>query len=387
MTKKELQALSKEDRESLIKKKTSETKYSDSLVSSTTPAKIKKLSGSKAMDEENVEKNGMLDVTIVCNTANFCDSHMDVLASTAYDESIKAKGNTIPHIADHKASSTSHVGDVTKVYTAELDIKALGYNKKGTTTALLMDSTVRRDYNEEVYKFYKNGKIQQHSIGLRYGKIELAMDSEREEDIEEKAVWDANYESVINKELIDKKGYFWFVSKIDIIENSCVLFGANSLTPTLQVKADIPPDATIKSTTNIIGNTMELEQALARIKELESDLVKAKAEVLTVKGEIPLSVSSEQTRILGVLEAAKKFGLDNTIAIKQVKANTDLETVTMVFEAIKEGIDATVTVPTKEPITTNPTVVTGEKSANFMGDLHKFLDTEEKQETITWGNL
>ena len=95
-----------------------------------------------------------------------------------------------------------------------------------------MDTLVRADYNDKVYAFYKAQKINQHSIGLRYVDIQLALNSQVEDDQEEYAVWQKYYPSIINKEVVDKKGYFWAVTEADILENSCVLFGANSLTPT-----------------------------------------------------------------------------------------------------------------------------------------------------------
>jgi DNA-directed RNA polymerase subunit RPC12/RpoP len=36
--------------------------------------------------------------------------------------------------------------------------------------------------------------------------------------------------------MADEYGFFWVVSEIKLLENSCVLFGANELTPTLEVQ-------------------------------------------------------------------------------------------------------------------------------------------------------
>jgi len=93
-----------------------------------------------------------------------------------------------------------------------------------------------RSYNEKIYNQYKLEKINQHSIGLQYVKISLCIndeDSEKEYDF-----WNKYYPQVINKEVVDQRGYFWVVTEIKLLENSCVLFGSNELTPTLDVKAD-----------------------------------------------------------------------------------------------------------------------------------------------------
>jgi hypothetical protein len=177
----------------------------------------------------------VIGVKVVANTAWWCDSHMDVLTDKSYNKSIKERGILIPHINDHDWECTAHVGDVKAVYTQEMSLKELGLKKiSGTTTCLIFETMIRKDYNEKVHRFYKNGKINQHSIGLQYLSIELAInnpDYEKEIDF-----WNKYIDKVINREYVEEKGYFWLISEIKIFENSCVLFGANELTPTLEVQ-------------------------------------------------------------------------------------------------------------------------------------------------------
>jgi hypothetical protein len=177
----------------------------------------------------------VLGVKVVANTAWWCDSHMDVLTDKSYNKSVKEKGILIPHINDHNWESTAHVGDVKGVYTQDIPLKELGIKKNpGSTTCLIFETLIRKDYNEEVFKFYKNGKINQHSIGLQYLNIELAInDPDYEKEID---FWNKYIDKIINREYVEEKGYFWLVSEIKIYENSCVLFGANELTPTLEVQ-------------------------------------------------------------------------------------------------------------------------------------------------------
>jgi hypothetical protein len=51
-----------------------------------------------------------------------------------------------------------------------------------------------------------------------------------EDDKQYKENWDKYYPQVINKDLVDKYGYFFAVVEAKILENSCVLFGANENT-------------------------------------------------------------------------------------------------------------------------------------------------------------
>lgn len=352
----------KENKQSLIAAKKSQTKYTDSLSHPIIAAR-REITSPKKKEEANkdslivpeveiVVPQDSIDVTVVCNTAWFCDSQMDVLTGTSYDNSVKVKGITIPHIADHKQSSTAHVGDVTAIYTKDLSLKELGLDASGSTTALIMETTIRKDYNEDVYKFYDNGKINQHSIGLRYVDIQLAINNHTEEYKDELAIWDEFYPKIINKDFVDARGYFYLVSEIDIIENSCVLFGANALTPTLEVKSElalptkeleilleqnvvnvVKNDVTVTQTVLTKGEYMNVEELQAEVIRLGAALEQAKAETSLVMSK---ATSAEQGRILSILEAKKTFSTPLDAAIKFIKSGSSAENAIVSFETIKE---------------------------------------------------
>lgn len=233
----ELFAYLKANKKSLIAQKKAELKFSEPV---THRADIKKVSSkqsetSKKSDstDGSEDETGIVNVKVVCNTAWFIDSHRDVIIDTAYDNSIKQKGISIPHLHDHEYSCTAHIGDVKKVYKQQIQLKELGLMQSGSATALVMETAVREDFNDEIFKFYSIGKINQHSIGFRCLDIRMAINSEYVGDKEEKAAWDEFYPRIINKEKADERGYFWVIADMDLLENSCVLFGANPLTPTL----------------------------------------------------------------------------------------------------------------------------------------------------------
>lgn len=220
----------------LIATKKASLKYTDSIIAKPSIVPFIKTSATKAIvapTEDELEEPGVLHVKVVANTAWICDHAMDVLTDKCYDKSIKEKGILIPHIADHIHTSTNHVGDVKAVYTEKLDLKDLGLDMPGKTTALIFETDVKEEYNELTYVFYKNGKINAHSIGLIYISIGLCINDE--ESIAEFDLWNKYYDKVINKDVIDEAGYFWIVPEIRVIENSSVMFPCNELTPTLSI--------------------------------------------------------------------------------------------------------------------------------------------------------
>lgn len=239
------------NKSALITQKKSAMKRTDNLIA---PVTILDRShddgGNKARPSTSTEPLPVgfreIDVKVVANTAWYCDLAMDVLTDKSYDNSVKARGSLLPHIKDHKWESTAHVGDVKSVYTQLVRLSELGY--KGVhgntqTTSLIFETTIKEEYDAKVYLFYKNRKINQHSIGLLYISIGLCINDP--DYLPEFELWNKYYSKIINKDVVDEAGYFWIVPEIKILENSCVLFACNELTDTLESEEKNIPEEEI----------------------------------------------------------------------------------------------------------------------------------------------
>lgn len=181
-----------------------------------------------------------IHVTVVANTALWCDSQLDVLLPDCWKNSIKQRKGMISHLHDHIHQIEAKVGEVAKIYSKDIKLTDLGLNQVGSTQCLIFETDVMRSYNEKIFNQYKLGKINQHSIGLQYVKISMCINDEESE--KEYDFWNKYFPLVINQDVVKERGYFWVVSEIKLLENSCVLFGSNELTPTLDVKADTDPE-------------------------------------------------------------------------------------------------------------------------------------------------
>lgn len=236
----------------LIAQKKSMIKWADPVSSDTGLFFDNKGTYCKAEGPETVPPDASsLRVKVVANTAMWCDSHMDVLLPDNAKKSLKERKGLIPHLHDHKHEIGAEVGDVADIYYEDIPIKTLGVNKPGTAQALIFETDIRKEYNEMIFKKYKQGKIKQHSIGLLYVKLELAINDEESE--KEYDFWNKYIDQIINRELVEEKGYYWVVPEIKLLENSAVLFGSNMLTPTLEAKADTddePPYSTQSQPSN-----------------------------------------------------------------------------------------------------------------------------------------
>lgn len=225
--KSDLFAYLKENKAKLLAQKKSEVKYTD-VVTYQIPSH-----GTKAESEE--EDKGSVYVKVVANSTNILDSHMDVLLPGCYDKTIKERAGFIPHLHDHKHEISARVGDVQKIYTQNVNLSELGLKGEGSTECLIFETNILKELNENIYNQYKTGRINQHSIGLLYEQIELAINDEESE--KEKDFWDKYIGQVVNPEKAIERGYFWVVPLITLIENSAVLFGSNHATPTLSSKS------------------------------------------------------------------------------------------------------------------------------------------------------
>ena len=182
------------------------------------------------------EDRDRLNVKVIANMTLFCDSHYDVLAEDCFTKSVQENGpegkNTIHHLHDHEYSLEGKIGKPRRIYGEVMRLSKLGFRSAiKTAQALIFESEIIKSWNQKVFEQYKDAAINQHSIGMQYVQLELAINDEEYKD--EYACWQKYIGKIINREMCEKSGYFWYVPEIKLYENSAVLFGANSLTPTL----------------------------------------------------------------------------------------------------------------------------------------------------------
>lgn len=165
------------------------------------------------------------EVFVVGNSVGFMDSHDDVSLRGSWTKTAQERGNRVPILKDHNYSVNSAFAVNRGVIVTEMPIIELGYNSQGNTEVL--GATIEPD--EEMLMKYDKGIIKEHSVGLQYVKLALAVNNEEAE--EEYRNWLSYREQVINGEKADELGYFFAVQEQKLIEISAVVFGSNSYTP------------------------------------------------------------------------------------------------------------------------------------------------------------
>ncbi len=182
-----------------------------------------------------------LSVKVVINTTNFLDSHGDVHIDGIWNKSVKDNKSFL-HLQEHDRSFDKIITDNAKASIQSMTWKELGFSYSGSTQALIFESTIDKLRNGFMLKQYANGWVKNHSVGMRYVQIELAINSSADYDKEYKDMWDEYYPIIANKEVADERGYFWVVKEAKIIEGSAVVMGSNSATPTLENKTKAVDD-------------------------------------------------------------------------------------------------------------------------------------------------
>lgn len=187
-----------------------------------------------SQDKSTNSEKDVLTVKAVINTTMIMDSHDDVHINDLFSKSIN-ENKRIKHIQEHKSGFEYIISDKEdlNVYTKIFKWRDLGYDVDGETQALIFESKVRKERNEFMYNQYMKNRVDNHSVGMYYVIIKMAINDERESYKENKAEFDKWIDKIANKDEVLKQGFFFAIYEAKIKEGSAVPDGSNPITPTL----------------------------------------------------------------------------------------------------------------------------------------------------------
>lgn len=233
-TQKELFAFLIKNKATLESQKKSTLKIADSITINQPTMDIV-----DSVNKANIsEVKNEVTVKVIINTTNLLDSHGDVHIKGLWNKSLK-ENKRILHVQEHESNKFDKIissGEDLKASVKTYNWKQLGLDAEGTTQALVFDSVVKESRNKYMFDQYSKGYVDNHSVGMRYVKLEMAINSE--DYPEEKAVWDKYYDQIANKADADAQNHFWAVTEAKVVEGSAVPMGSNPITPTMNVKSE-----------------------------------------------------------------------------------------------------------------------------------------------------
>lgn len=183
-----------------------------------------------------------IKVKVVMNTIGLLDSHGDVHIKDIWKRTLSHSNKKL-HLQEHKRAFDAVISNDAEAYVKTVSWKSLGAEYEGSTQALIFETVVKESRNKEMFRQYKNGWVNNHSVGMQYVDIKVCINSDERWAAEYKKNWDDYIDMVANKEDAEAVGYFWAVTEAKLIEGSAVLFGSNYVTPTLEnnMKSDQSP--------------------------------------------------------------------------------------------------------------------------------------------------
>lgn len=182
-------------------------------------------------------------VKSVINTTNIIDSHLDLHMEKIWNKTVKDNPYSY-HLKQHEAKFESVISNKAKSYNEQMNFSQLGLDVNFKTVANINEFTLSKKKMEYMFNAYVDGDVKEHSIGMLYVDLDIAVydeDSQKQMDF-----YNEMKTKAVNPEVADEYGYFWVVYEAKKREGSAVVFGSNSITPTLFVKNYEPQQRTQK---------------------------------------------------------------------------------------------------------------------------------------------
>ena len=238
----------RDNHDRILEQKKAALKYTDAVeVGSFTLDQIKS-DTTKELATFDWMKDGY--VYPVINTTNYLDSHSDVHLDTIWNKSASEKNGKIVWDSNHDLKIGSEIAFPTDVniMLKSMKFSDLGYDSNKTTTALIFEVNKDNIVLDAIKNRIEKAIPTQHSVRMRYVKIEFAMNSDEEGDEIYLARFQKYIKQIANSEKAIAQGYFWAVVEAEIVaEGSSVVNGSNDITPML-IGKDIEPSKDTQKT-------------------------------------------------------------------------------------------------------------------------------------------
>lgn len=187
----------------------------------------------------------IIEVKAVINTTNIIDSHLDLHLEKVWNKTVKDNPYSY-HLKQHESKFESVISKRAKSYNENSNFNKLGLDIDFKTVANINQFTLSRKKMEMMFDAYVNGDVEQHSVGMMYVDIDVAYyDEESQKNMD---FFNEMKAKAVNPEVADEYGLFWVVYEAKKREGSAVVFGSNSVTPTLYVKNYEPSESTYNKT-------------------------------------------------------------------------------------------------------------------------------------------
>lgn len=204
-------------------------------------------------NERTINKPLELGDTIKCviSTMLYMDSHSDVHAIDMFKKSVNEQQGKVYHAIDHELSFTMLVADTKDV---EMSLETVTWAElglpqyNGFTQILTFNSKLSKITHDKAFEAYKRGMNVLHSVRMQY--VNLVMCINDSEYKEEYGNWLKYRPLVVNGDVADEEGFFFYIKEAKIYkEGSSVLSASNDATPYFYTQTTIEQEPMPQSIT------------------------------------------------------------------------------------------------------------------------------------------
>ncbi len=194
----------------------------------------------------------------IINTTRYYDSHADVHFDGIWNKSAKEQKGRISYVFDHsdKISDTIAWPEDVNILIKSIPWALVGKDYEGETEALIYEIKESAIENPFAVTIFQKKRKVQNSVRMRYVRVKMGINSDDPDYAKQKAYYDSKIELIVNREEVEKAGYFFGVEEAQIREEgSMVKRGSNDATSILysdaadkstSEKTDAPPEAPVK---------------------------------------------------------------------------------------------------------------------------------------------
>ncbi len=195
--------------------------------------------------EPKIDSNlgDIIELKTVINTTNVIDNHMDLHLKDIWNKTVKDNPYTY-HLKLHKNEFEAVISNHAKNYNERMNFKDLGIDADFEMTANINQFILDKRKQDFMYGQYVDGNVKQHSVGMMYVDLDIAFYDE--ESQKEMDFFNEMMKQCINPEVAEERGFVYIVREAKKREGSAVVFGSNSITPTLWIKNYEPQTSTYK---------------------------------------------------------------------------------------------------------------------------------------------
>ena len=134
------------------------------------------ISGLKTkMFEPQIEDitSDFIEVKTVINTTNIIDSHLDLHMPNIWNKTVKDNPYS-HHLKQHENKFESVISKKAKSYNENSNFNQLGLDVNFKTVANINEFVLERSKIPFMFDAYKNGDVDQHSVGMLYVDLDIA---------------------------------------------------------------------------------------------------------------------------------------------------------------------------------------------------------------------